>query len=160
MRYDRSQLQANHAEEEKEMNILVSACLLGVNCRYNVVPAASPDVQALMERYTLIPVCPEQLGGLPTPRESAEILDGGVFSKSCTNVTESYHRGTGEALRLAKLYNCKYAILKERSPSCGYGRIYDGSFSGTLTDGNGITAALLAENGIMVLGESQVDLIP
>mgnify|MGYP000865079205 CR=1 FL=1 len=142
------------------MNILVSACLLGVNCRYNAVPAAAPGVLALMERHTLIPVCPEQLGGLPTPREPAEIQDGGVFSKSGMDVTENYHRGAEETLCLAKLYGCKYAILKERSPSCGCSEIYDGSFSGMLTKGEGVTAALLTENGVMVLGESQVAKIP
>ncbi|MGI5935337.1 MAG: DUF523 domain-containing protein [Oscillospiraceae bacterium] len=117
------------------MNILVSACLLGVNCRYNAVPGAAPGVLALMEHHTLIPVCPEQLGGLPTPREPAEIRGDVVLSKNGMDVTENYRRGAEETLRLAKLCGCKYAALKERSPSCGYGKIYDGSFSGTLTDG-------------------------
>ena len=138
------------------MNILVSACLLGENCRYNATPIAAPDILALLERHTLIPVCPEQLGGLVTPREPAEIRGDGVFSKSGMDVTNNFQRGAEETLRLAKLYGCKYAILKEHSPSCGYGKIYDGSFSGTLTNADGVTAALLAQNGVIVLGETQI----
>lgn len=138
------------------MNFLVSACLLGVNCRYNAEPVPVPGVMELMERHMLIPVCPEQLGGLSTPREPAEICNGRVFSQNGTDVTENYCRGAKETLRLAKLFGCKYAILKERSPSCGYGKIYDGTFSNKLTDGDGFTAALLKKNGITVLGESLV----
>jgi uncharacterized protein YbbK (DUF523 family) len=142
------------------MNILVSACLLGVNCRYNGVPAPSPAVLALMERHTLIPVCPEQLGGLPTPREPSEHRAGRVVTKSGRDVTEEYGRGAQEALRLAQIFGCRYAILKERSPSCGHGRIYDGSFSGVLIPGSGAAAALLEQNGVTVLGESELELLP
>jgi len=142
------------------MNILVSACLLGINCRYNGVPVVSEDVLALLKRHTLIPVCPEQLGGLATPREPSEHREGRVVTGSGRDVTEEYSRGAAETLRLAQLYGCRYAILKERSPSCGHGRIYDGSFSGVLVPGSGSAAALLEANGITVLGESELGRLP
>lgn len=139
------------------MTILVSACLLGCPCRYDGKSKPNDAVLALMERHTLIPVCPEQMGGLATPRMPAERRGGGVVTESGEDVTVQYRRGAEDALRLAKLYGCGWAILKERSPSCGRGQIYDGSFSRTLTDGDGVTAALLKENGITVLGENEVD---
>ncbi len=110
-----------------------------------------------MKKHTLIPVCPEQLGGMATPREPSELRDGRVFSRSGTDVTDFYRRGAAEALRVARLYDCKCAILKERSPSCGHGEIYDGTFSHVRVPGSGVTAALLEENGIKVYGESQLD---
>lgn len=138
------------------MRLLVSACLLGCACRYDGQSKPCPALLALMERHTLIPVCPEQLGGLSTPRPPAEQREGGVFTQTGDDVTCQYRRGAEEALRLARLYGCTTAVLKERSPSCGSGQIYDGSFSGRLTPGDGVTAALLRANGIVVLGESQV----
>ena len=138
------------------MNILVSACLLGVNCRYNAVPVACPGVLALMEKHTLIPVCPEQLGGLTTPRAPSERRAGGVYMDTGADVTACYARGAAEALRIARLYGCKCAILKEHSPSCGSGVIYDGSFTGKLVPGDGVTAELLKEHGITVLGETEL----
>ena len=139
------------------MTILVSACLLGCPCRYDGKSKPNDAVLALMEHHTLIPICPEQMGGLATPRVPAERKDGGVFTERGRDVTEQYRRGAEEALRLAQLYGCKYAILKERSPSCGNGQIYDGSFSRRLIDGDGVTAQLLKAHGITVLGESEVD---
>ena len=139
------------------MTILVSACLLGCPCRYDGKSKPNDTVLALMEQHTLIPICPEQMGGLATPRVPAERRGDGVFTETGGDVTAQYRRGAEEALRLAKLYGCTHAILKERSPSCGSGQIYDGSFSRTLTDGDGVTAALLKENGITVLGENEVD---
>lgn len=139
------------------MTILVSACLLGCPCRYDGKSKPNDAVLALMEHHTLIPICPEQMGGLATPRVPAERKDGGVFTERGGDVTEQYRRGAEEALRLAQLYGCKYAILKERSPSCGNGQIYDGSFSRRLIDGDGVTAQLLKAHGITVLGESEVD---
>lgn len=139
------------------MNILISACLLGVKCRYDGAGKAYPLVEELAKRHTLIPVCPEQLGGLPTPRTPAERQGEQVVTKSGADVTEQYRRGAEEALRLCRLFSCKAAVLKERSPSCGSGEIYDGTFSGTLTAGDGVTAQLLAENGIAVYGESQIE---
>lgn len=137
------------------MNILISACLLGVNCRYNAdrLPV-SGDVLKLMEKHTLIPVCPEVFGGLSTPREPSEIRGVRVYAKSGLDVTDNYMRGAQEALRLAQLYGCKIAVLKERSPSCGAGAVYDGSFCGRLVEGEGVTALLLMNNGIKVYGES------
>lgn len=137
------------------MNILVSACLMGVSCRYNAQGAAMERLDELMERHTLIPVCPEQLGGLPTPREPCERRGGRIYSKSGEDQTQRYEWGADEALRLARLYGCSCAILKERSPSCGHGKLYDGTFTGTLTAGNGVCAEKLAAAGVTVLGESR-----
>ncbi len=139
------------------MTILVSACLLGCPCRYDGKSKPDDAVLALMKEHILLPICPEQMGGLATPRVPAERKDGGVFTERGGDVTEQYRQGAEEALRLAKLYGCTHAILKERSPSCGSGQIYDGSFSRTLIPGDGVTAQLLKANGITVLGESEVD---
>lgn len=138
------------------MKILISACLLGVACRYDGRSKTHPLAAALGERHQLVPVCPEQLGGLPTPRTPSERRDRQVVMADGTDVTEQYRRGAQEALRLCRLFGCQAAILKERSPSCGAGAIYDGTFSGTLTEGWGITAELLQQNGIPVYGESQI----
>lgn len=136
--------------------ILVSACLLGTACRYDgkSVPCASLLEQ--LDGLRLIPVCPEQLGGLPTPRIPCERQGQRVVSKTGTDTTQQYQRGAHEALRLAKLFGCKAALLKERSPSCGCGQIYDGSFSKTLVGGDGVTAELLKQHGIAVFGESRI----
>ena len=104
----------------------------------------------------MIPVCPEQLGGLSTPRIPSERRGERVVNRAGEDVTSQFIRGAEEALRIAKLYGCQVAVLKERSPSCGCGRIYDGTFSGKLTDGDGVTAELLRREGIKVYGESQV----
>ena len=139
------------------MKILVSACLLGVRCRYDGKSKPHPAVERLMEQHTLIPVCGEILGGLPTPRVSAERQGERVVTADGRDVTAAYRRGAEEVLRLAERYGCTAAILKERSPSCGSGRIYDGTFTGTLTDGWGVTAELLRDHGICVIGESEVE---
>ena len=138
------------------MNILVSACLLNVHCRYDGSGILHSAVNKLLNSHHLIPVCSEVFGGLSIPRLPAEIVNGHVMTFSGEDVTENYNRGAAEALMLAKLYNCKLAILKERSPSCGSGTIYDGSFKGVLIEGNGITADLLRANGVEVIGESQI----
>ena len=138
------------------MKILISACLLGACCRYDGASKAHPLAALLAERHTLVPVCPEQLGGLPTPRPPAERRGGRVVTQS-GDVTEQYLRGAEETLKLCKLLGCEAAVLKERSPSCGRGQVYDGTFSGTLTAGDGVTAELLAANGIPVYGESQME---
>ena len=151
--------------EGKRENILVSACLLGVNCRYDGGNGLQEGLMGLMETYSLIPVCPEQLGGMETPREPAEQIssDTEKYSKGCVvtcsgkDVTDSFFKGAEETLKLAALYGCKKAILKERSPSCGYGTVYDGTFSGTKIPGSGVTARLLADNGILVCGESNIE---
>ncbi|MBP3616952.1 MAG: DUF523 domain-containing protein [Lachnospiraceae bacterium] len=140
------------------MRVLVSACLLGVNCRYNGVPKEKKEVKELLNRedITLIPVCPEQLGGLPTPRTPSERKGDGVFSKEGEDRTVAFTRGAEEVLRLAKLYGCEVAILKERSPSCGNKEVYDGGFTGTVVTGEGVTAELLRKNGVKVFGESEL----
>ncbi|MBQ7777963.1 MAG: DUF523 domain-containing protein [Oscillibacter sp.] len=139
------------------MNILVSACLLGVRCRYDGASKPNETVLRLRKHHTLIPVCPEQLGGLATPRPPAERQGAAVRTQSGVDVTEQYRKGAEEALRLCRLYGCEAAVLKERSPSCGSGAVYDGSFSGVLTTGDGVTAELLAAHGIPVYGESRLD---
>jgi len=143
------------------MPILISACLCGLNCKYNGANNLHPKIQALMEKEVLIPVCPEQLGGLPTPRSSAEIQEGTgqdvlegkatVMNKSGDDVTAQFIKGAQESLKLAQLTHCHLAILKSRSPSCGFGLIYDGSFSGKLIPGNGVTAQLLLNNNIKIM---------
>ena len=135
---------------------MISACLLGACCRYDGASKAHPLAALLAERHTLVPVCPEQLGGLPTPRPPAERRGGRVVTQS-GDVTEQYLRGAEETLKLCKLLGCEAAVLKERSPSCGRGQVYDGAFSGTLTAGDGVTAELLAAHGIPVYGESQIE---
>ncbi len=135
-------------------NILVSACLLGADCKYNGKNNRNENVLRLMEKHTLIPVCPEQLGGLATPREPSEKSGGRVISKSGADVTENYKKGADEVLKIARLYGCKRAVLKAKSPSCGSGKVYDGTFSGTLIDGDGVTAQLLKQNGIEVQNEN------
>ena len=138
--------------------ILVSACLLGICCRYDGRGNPDDAVLSLLNRddITLIPVCPEQLGGLSTPRIPSERRGERVVNRAGEDVTSQFIRGAEEALRIAKLYGCQVAVLKERSPSCGCGRIYDGTFSGKLADGDGVTAELLRREGIKVYGESQV----
>lgn len=134
--------------------ILVSACLCGVNCKYNRKNNLNEECLELLKKGEALLVCPEQLGGLQTPRNPSEIriIDGEtkVFMNDGTDVTENYKRGAEEVLNLAKKLNIKKAILKRKSPSCGCGEIYDGTFTNTLTNGNGITASLLLENGIEV----------
>lgn len=138
-------------------NILVSACLLGVACRYDGKRKPNEAVIALKEKYNLIPVCPEIMGGLPTPRLPSEIRGETVIMENGEDVTDKYSRGAEETLRLARLFGCGKAVLKEKSPSCGSGRIYDGTFSKTFTEGNGVTAGMLLANGIRVAGETEID---
>lgn len=138
------------------MNILVSACLLGVECRYNGKGVVEPGLKALMKDHCLIPVCPEIMGGLSTPRIPAERRMDRVITKDGEDVTAAYEKGAGEVLKLARLFGCGAAVLKERSPSCGRGLIYDGTFTGTLTEGKGVCAECLEAHGIKVFGESRI----
>ena len=138
------------------MRILISACLLGVPCRYDGASKAHPLAAALAERHELVPVCPEQLGGLPTPRPPAERQGDAVRTQAGADVTEQYRRGAEEVARLCRLLGCQAAVLKERSPSCGHGEIYDGTFTGTRVPGDGVTAERLKAGGIPVYGESQL----
>lgn len=138
------------------MNILISACLLGVRVRYDGKSKVNEDAMNLLGKHHLIPVCAEVMGGLPTPRIPAERVGEKVINWDGVDVTEQYERGAAEIVRLAKLYECELAILKERSPSCGSGEIYDGTFSGTLKAGDGVLAQRLKEAGVRVIGESQI----
>ena len=135
---------------------LCSACLLGLKCRYDGKSKPHEKVINLAANETLIPVCPEQLGGLSTPRKPAEQKNGQVITKDGADVTANFENGAKQVLELAKLYNIKSAILKQRSPSCGCGQIYDGTFSGAIIEGDGITAKFLKENGIEVLTEDDL----
>ena len=137
------------------MKILVSACLLGVCCRYDGQAKPHEGALSLLGRHTLIPVCPEIYGGLATPRPAAERGGERVLTAQGGDVTAQYRRGAEETLRLGRLYGCEAALLKERSPSCGSGVIHNGRFDGELTPGDGVTAALLRANGIAVYGESE-----
>ena len=135
--------------------LLISACLLGAKCKYSGGSNALPPetLAALKARYRLIPVCPEVAGGLPVPREPGERQGDRVVSRSGRDVTEAYRRGAEAALALARRFGCRKALLKARSPSCGSGQIYDGSFSGRLIDGDGVAAAPLRASDLVVLNE-------
>ena len=137
------------------MNILVSACLLGDNCKYS---GGNNLAEGLAEALvaagaTIVKVGPECMGGLPTPRVPAERQGNRVVNKAGEDVTAQFRKGAQAALELAEKYGCKYAVLKKNSPSCGCGTIYDGTFTGTLTAGDGVTVELLKEQGIIIYNE-------
>ena len=132
--------------------MIVSACLAGFPCRYDGKAKPCAEVMELVKTGKAIPVCPEQLGGLPTPRPPCEILAGRVADDTGTDRTEAFQRGAEAVLDLAKTYGATRALLQNRSPSCGSGWIYDGTFSRRLVQGDGVTARLLMENGIQVTG--------
>jgi len=138
------------------MNILISACLLGIDCRYDCKIKEYPNINTLLGRHTLIPVCPEQLGGCPTPRNPVEIKDGDVVDCHGNVHTKEFEKGANEVLKIAKMVGAQLVVLKSNSPSCGLGKIYDGTFSSTLIDGNGFTARLLKENGFTVKTENDI----
>jgi len=135
---------------------LCSACLLGIRCRYDGRSKPNKKVIRLAKTTILIPVCPEQLGGLPTPREAAERRGDRVFTISGRDVTENFLKGAEEVLRLAKLFGIRKAILKQRSPSCGCGKIYNGFFTGKIVEGNGVTTTLLKKYGIKVISDEDL----
>ncbi len=142
--------------------LLISACLLGVVCRYDgkTKPLPEETLNALKKHYHLIPICPEIFGGLPTPRMPSEIQkDRRVLRCDGADLTVEYQKGAREALRLAEMFDCGRALLKERSPSCGCGEIYDGTFSGIRIEGDGITSELLKKHGISIFGESEIRLL-
>ncbi|MBQ3650960.1 MAG: DUF523 domain-containing protein [Clostridia bacterium] len=130
--------------------MIVSACLAGFPCRYDGKARPCAQVVELVRAGKAIPVCPEQLGGLPTPRTSCEIREGRVVDAEGYDRTEAFRRGARAVLQIAQTYGATEALLQSRSPSCGSGWIYDGSFTKTLTAGDGVTARLLKENGIQV----------
>jgi uncharacterized protein YbbK (DUF523 family) len=137
-------------------NILVSACLTGENVKYDGYNNLNDKVVALKKRYNFILICPEVMGGLLIPRVPAEVKNNKVITKDNVDVTKEYHKGAQIALELAKKFNCKKAILKSKSPSCGKSR-YDGTFTHKLIDEYGITAQLLINNGIKVYTEEEID---
>ena len=141
------------------MKILVSHCLLGEPCRYDGESRLDRQVLELHKAgHTLIPVCPEVLGGLDTPRAPAELQpDGRVVNEEGEDVTAAYQAGAQAVLRIAKEQGCTLAVLKARSPSCGSGEIYDGSFTRTLKGGWGVAARLLLEAGVTVMDEENLD---
>ena len=136
-------------------SLLISACLLGSNCKYNGGNNALPPevLQQLRLRYHLIPVCPEAAGGLPIPREPSERRGGRVISRSGQDVTAAFQRGAEIAAALAERFGARRALLKSNSPSCGSGSIYDGSFSGTLTVGDGVTSEYIKCEGIETVSD-------
>lgn len=139
---------------ELDPPILVSACLLGVACNHRGGSSPSAAVAALGERRRLIPVCPEVAGGLSTPRPAAERQpDGRVMTRGGDDLTVAYRRGADHAVELAQAAGAKNAVLKARSPSCGCHTVYDGSFSGVTTPGQGITAEALRAAGLLVCSE-------
>lgn len=147
--------------------VLISACLLGVKCRHNGRDSKSEDVMERFEGEELVPVCPEQLGGLPTPRPPAEIVGGdgadvldgsaSVITVDGEDKTREFLGGAHQTLEIAKSHNAAHAVLKSKSPSCGCGRIYDGSFTGEFGEGDGVTASLLRRHGIQVMTEADIE---
>jgi len=138
--------------------VLISACLAGINCKFNGENnILDRDVlDEISKKYHLLFVCPEVFGGLSTPREPAEMKGGLVVTKTAKDVSENFKFGAEICLKIAKLNGCKKAILKARSPSCGSGQIYDGSFTKKLIFGDGVAAKLLKENGILVFSEDEI----
>lgn len=130
--------------------VLLSACLLGVPCRYDGGSCPHPEALDLLRQGTALPVCPEQLGGLPTPRTPCERVGQRVLGKDGQDVTQAFLRGARIALQLAREAGCQEALLKALSPSCGWGRIYDGTFQGRLVQGKGVLAELLLAEGFLV----------
>lgn len=133
------------------MKVMVSACLLGENCKYSGGNNRNEKVLAFLRRHEAVPVCPEVLGGLPTPRTPAEIVDGVVTDREGRNVDREFRRGAALALEIARREGVELVILQPRSPSCGARQVYDGTFSGRKIDGQGVFARLLLENGFRVL---------
>jgi uncharacterized protein YbbK (DUF523 family) len=136
--------------------LLVSACLLGTACNHEGRHSQRAQVEALAGEYRLVPICPEVVGGLPTPRPAAEIRDGRVVTAAGDDVTQEYERGARAAVELAMTVGATRAVLKARSPSCGAHAVYDGTFTRTLRDGAGITASALREAGVDVVSEEDV----
>lgn len=142
-------------------NVLISACLLGVDCKYNGSNNKLDDeiIHSLKEKYNLIPVCPEIMGGMPTPRNPVEITDGKVFDNDGVEFTKEFEKGSEEVLKLAKLYDTTIAILKENSPSCGSNYIYDGTFNHQKIKGKGIAAHKLSKENIKLFTEENVKIL-
>jgi len=135
---------------------LCSACLLGVKCRFDGQAKADEKVLKLARSEVLLPVCPEQLGGLPTPRRPAEQRGDKVITDLEEDVTAQFRKGAEEVLNIARMYGITEAVFKQKSPSCGCGKIHDGTFSDRIVKGDGITTALLKKNKITVISEEDL----
>ena len=143
-------------ETKEKEPLIISACLIGIGCRYDGESRGREDISRLAEKYTFIPVCPEIYGGLPTPRTPSEIVGARILTGDGRDVTAEYERGAAATLRIAVLAGAKKALLKERSPSCGTGSVYDGTFTGTLRPGDGVAAAFLRRAGLSLFGEDDI----
>lgn len=132
---------------------VISACLCGVCCRYDGKTKCIPEIRKIYDEGRAVLVCPEVMGGMPTPRKPSEIQGDRVVNSEGEDTTEFFRKGAVAVLEICLRHNIRKAILKQRSPSCGSKQVYDGSFSGRIVDGAGITASLLKENGIEVFGE-------
>jgi uncharacterized protein YbbK (DUF523 family) len=137
--------------------ILISACLVGDKVRYDGKSQYHPLVKELLEKYELVPFCPEVEGGLPTPRVPSEIVKDKVINKDGKDVTKQFKEGASLALNICKYLNIKIAILKDGSPSCGSNEIHNGKFDNRMIKGKGITATLLEQNGIKVISENEIE---
>ncbi|MGM9971401.1 MAG: DUF523 domain-containing protein [Anaeroplasmataceae bacterium] len=140
-------------------NLLISACLCGCNCKYNGKNNLIDKLDLLKEKYNLIYICPETASGLEMPRDPAEIKNGKVYLKNGLDVTNEFNLGALKTLKKCLSYNCKKALLKESSPSCGVHTIYDGTFSKVKIPGQGVASKLLLENNIELYSEQEVDLL-
>lgn len=138
------------------MKIAVSACLLGENCKYNGGNNYSEKVAEFIKGHEVIGICPERSGGLPVPREPAEIVDGVVRTKDGASVDEAFRRGAEAAMKILEENDIELVILQSRSPSCGTKAIYDGTFSGKLIAGRGIFARMLAERNFKMIDVSDL----
>lgn len=137
--------------------ILISACLVGDKTRYDGKSSYNPLVKQLMEKYELIPFCPEVEGGLPTPRKPSEITKDKVVMKDGKDVSRAFARGAELAWNICNYLGIEIAILKEDSPSCGVHRIHSGQFDGKLIEGKGITTAYLVSKGIRVISDEEIE---
>ena len=137
--------------------ILISACLVGDKCKYDGHTNYTPLIKDLLEKYELVPFCPEVEGGLPTPRKSSERKGDKVVNNAGKDVTRNFQLGAEKALNICKYLNIKIAILKENSPSCGVNQIYDGNFKNKLIKGEGVTTELLRKNGVAVYNDNQIE---
>ena len=133
------------------MKIAVSACLLGINYKYNGGNNYSEKLEKLLKKHEIIPICPEVLGGLPIPRDPSEIVNGEVLTDKGKSVDKEFRNGAKKALEIVKESGAELVVLQPRSPSCGLGKIYDGSFTGRLVDGDGVFVKLLKYEGIKVV---------
>lgn len=142
---------------KQRIRVLVSQCLLGIDCRYDGGNNFYENIVRLADLCEVIPVCPEMLGGMTTPRRPSERIDGRVVDSAGEDVTACFERGAQQALRLAEFYGAEYAVLKQSSPSCGSATVYDGTFSGRKIPGKGVTAELFEGIGLRIFDEKHIN---